>query len=62
MGQNALQISLSGFLNQPLLQNRMMKQPHFLHVDTKSQKLKVDRKFIGWAGSKMGVASLVSGL
>ena len=23
-----------------------MKQPQFLHVDTKSQKLKVDRKFL----------------
>ena len=39
-----------------------MKQPHFLHVDTNSQKLKVDEKCLGWACSKMGVANLVSGL
>ena len=34
----------------------------FLHVDTDSQKLKADQKFIGWAWGKMGVASLVTGL
>ena len=39
-----------------------MKQPHFLHVDTDSQKLKVDRKIFSWAWSKMGVANLVSAL
>ena len=39
-----------------------MKQPHFLHVDTNSQKLKVDCKSFVWAWSKMGVANLVSGL
>ena len=33
----------AGFLL--FLQNKSMKQPHFLHVDTNSQKLKVDRKF-----------------
>ena len=51
---------IAGFLNQPFLQSKSMKQPHFLHVDTKSQKFKVHRKFFGWAWSKMGVANLVS--
>ena len=31
-----------GFLNQPFLQNKLMKQLNSLHVDTNSQKLKVD--------------------
>ena len=39
-----------------------MKQPHFLHVDTNSRKLKVHSKIFGWAWSRMGVANLVSGL
>ena len=34
----------------------------FLRVETDSQKLKVDQKFVGWASSKMGVASLVTRL
>ena len=34
----------------------------FLHVDTNSQKLKVNRKFFGWAWSKMGVANMASRL
>ena len=38
-----------------------MKQSHFLHVDTNSQKIKVDRKIFGWEWSKTGVANLVSG-
>ena len=33
---------IAGFLNQPFLQNKWMKQPNILHVDTNSQKLKVD--------------------
>ena len=33
-----------------------------MHVDTDSQKLKADQTFIGWAWSKMGVLSLVTGL
>ena len=37
-----------------------MKQPHFLHFDTNSQKLKVDRKGFGWAWSKVGVWSVWS--
>ena len=36
---------IAGFLNQLFLQNKLMKQPLFLHVDTSSQKLKVDQKF-----------------
>ena len=39
-----------------------MKQPHFLHVDSNSQRLKVDRKILDWAWSKMDVENLVSGL
>ena len=35
-----------------------MKHPHFLLVDTNSQKLKVGRKFFGLAWSKMGVVNL----
>ena len=34
----------------------------FLRVETDSQKLKVDQKFVGWASSKMAVASLVTRL
>ena len=44
-----LAIQISGFLNQPFLQNKSMKQPHFLHVDTNLQKLKVYQKFL-WLG------------
>ena len=33
---------IAGFLNQLFVQNQSKKQPHFLHVDTNSQKLKVD--------------------
>ena len=51
-----------GFLNQPFLQNKLIKQRHSLHVETDPQKLKADQKLFGWAWSKMGVASLVSGL
>ena len=38
MAQNAFEIA--GFLNQPYLQDKMMKQPKFL--DTNLWKLKVD--------------------
>ena len=31
-------------------------------IDTNSQKLKVDWKFIEWAWSKMGMANVVSGV
>ena len=53
---------IPGFSNQPFLQNKVMIQPHPLHVDTNSSKLKVDWKFFGWACSKMDVANLASGL
>ena len=53
---------IAGFFNQLFLQNKLMKQPHFLHVDTNSQKSKVDQKNFGWAWSKTGVANQVSGL
>ena len=33
---------IAGFLNQLYLQNKIMKNPDFLHVDTNSLKLKVD--------------------
>ena len=33
-----------------------------MHVDTYSQKLKVDEKFFEWTWSKMGVVSLITGL
>ena len=39
-----------------------MKKPHFLHVDTDSWKLKVNRKILVWVWSKLGSATLVSGL
>ena len=39
---------IAGFFNEPYLQNKSMKQPDFLHVDTNSHKLKVDQKVWGW--------------
>ena len=33
---------IKGFLNQLYLQNKMMKKPTFLHIDTDSWKLEVD--------------------
>ena len=53
---------IAGFFNQTFLQNKSMKWPVFLHVDTNLHKLKVDQKLFGWAWSKMGVVSLVTGL
>ena len=38
---------IAGFFNQLFLQNKSMKQHHFLHVDTNSRKLKVDQGIIG---------------
>ena len=51
-----------GFFNQPYLQSKSTKQLDFLHVDTNSGKLIVDQKCFGWAWSKMGVVSLITGL
>ena len=42
-----LAIQIGRFLNQAFLQSKSMKQPDFLHVDTNSQKLKVDWKVFG---------------
>ena len=53
---------ITGFFNELYLQNKSVKQPDFLQVDTHSQNLKVDQKICGWEWSKMGVASLVMGL
>ena len=50
------------FFNQPYLQNKAMKLPDFLHVDTSLHKLKVDQKILGSPKSKMGVASQATGL
>ena len=50
---------IAGFLNQLFLPNKPIKQPHCLHVDPNSQKLKVYEIFFGWAWSKMCVANLV---
>ena len=36
---------IAGFLNEPFLLNKSIKQLVFLHVDTNAQKLKVDRFF-----------------
>ena len=36
-----------------------MKQPHFWHGDTNSQKLKVDQNFSGGAWSKNGCGQSV---
>ena len=38
---------IAEFLRQPPLQNKSMKQLHFLNVNTNLQKLKTDRKFFG---------------
>ena len=48
-----------GFSNELFLQSKSMKQPHFLHGDTNSQKLKVDQKFFVGFGQKLGVVNLV---
>ena len=53
---------LAGFLNQPFLQNKLMKQPHFLHYDTNSQKLKVVQTFLVGYGQNIGVANVIPGL
>ena len=37
---------IAGFFNQPYLQNKSMKKPEFLHVDTNSDRLKVDQKIL----------------
>ena len=39
---------IAGVLNQPFLQNKLMKHSNFLHVNTSSQKLKVGQKNFCW--------------
>ena len=45
-------IQIAGLLNQIFLQTKSMKQPHFLHGDTNSQKLRVDSKYLLVHGQK----------
>ena len=49
-------IQIAGFLNQAFLQSKLMKQHHFFHVHTNSQKL-VEWKDFGGAWSKMSLAN-----
>ena len=51
---------IAGFLNKLYLYNEKMKKLDFLHVDTNSLKLKVDRKILVWAWSYMGAPTLVA--
>ena len=53
---------IAGFFNQPYLLNKSTEQPDFLHIDTNSHKLKLDKKILGCPCSKMDVASQVTGL
>ena len=55
---------IPGFLIQPFLQSKSMKQCNSLHVDTKSQKLieNLTENFLVGHGGKEGLANLVSGL
>ena len=48
-------IQTAGFLDQPFFQSKLMKQSHFLHVDTNLQKSKVNQKFFVCSCSKTGV-------
>ena len=45
---------IAGFSNQLFLQNKLIKRPQFLHVDTSAQKLKVDGKFLGMVKNVCG--------
>ena len=40
---------ISGFLNQPFLQSKWMKQRNSFHIDINSQTLKVDQTLFGLA-------------
>ena len=52
---------IAGFLNQLFLWNKLIEQSHFLHTDTNSQKLNV-QKFYSWAWSKYGHGQSDTGL
>ena len=43
---------IAGFFNQRYLQNKSIKLPDFLHVDTNSHKLKLIKKILGGCGQK----------
>ena len=62
MGQMFSGNQIAGLFNQTYLQNKSVKYPDSLHVDTSSHKLKFDQKNLRWTLSKMGVASQVTGL
>ena len=56
-----IKIFLVGLQNWLYQRNEQMEWTDFLHVDAESQNKKWS-DFFGWAWSKMGVASLVTGL
>ena len=56
MGQNVLSQSDYRIFKSTTSVDKMMKKPDFLYVDTDSLEN------MGWVWSKMGVASLFSGL
>ena len=45
-----------------MVKKELMELTDFLHAGTVSHKLKGDQNFLGWAESKIGVASLVMGI
>ena len=45
-----------------MVKKELMELTNFLHAGTVSHKLKGDQKFLGWAGSEIGVAGLVMGI
>ena len=53
-----LATQIAGFFDQLYLQNKSLKWPHFLLVDTNLHVLKLDQNIFGCALSKLGLASL----
>ena len=51
-------IQIAGFLNQPLLQNKSKKQPHFLHVDKIHKNQTLIKKFKIHSFSRMELNGL----
>ena len=49
---------IAGFFSQLYLQNESVKKPNLLHVDTNSNKSKVDQKGFAYAWSKIGAVWL----
>ena len=64
MGQNECSwpIILHDFQIKYISRTKRYKKPDFLQVDTDLSKLKIDWRILGWAWSKMAVATLLSGL